>query len=162
MSDIRVAEFWPALKARLTTLRMDTLLYGAGRIYHVTEDFADPEGAENVAWGRLVIIPVTLLWQSFKQEAPGATRAVDFMLRAEVNDFENPNYDVSDNLEAIHEECYTQLEFWTPQGFERMVTAFMVYRTSPPQVLPQWDEGRHLWMMSADYRFEAAAVGQTP
>lgn len=162
MSDVRVAEFWPALKTRLATSRMTELLYGTGRIYHVTDDFSDAEGAESAAWGRVVIIPVTLLWQSLKQDAPGATRAVDFMLRAEVNDLGSSSYDPTDNLEAIHEECYTQLEFWTPVGFERMVTAFMVYRTSPPQGLPMWDEGRHLWMMSADYRFEAAAVGQTP
>lgn len=157
--DVRLAEFWDALKTRLDTTRMRALLGGAGRIYKATEDFADAEGPESGPWARLVIIPASTIWPVIT--APGYARRVAWMLRAEVNNFSGGNFDPIRTLEGVHDEAYKLLEYWTPAGFDDLLVVVHVYRAASPQSMPFWDEPRMLWLMSAEYRMEAGATAAT-
>ena len=159
-NDVKVAGLWDAVKARLGTAQMNNLLGGAGRIYHVTEDFAEAEDSELLPWGRVVLVPGTTLWPIV--EFAGGTRQIQFMVRAEVNNFGQPGWSPLRMLEGVHDEAYGLLQWWVPEGVTDFQTVVHVYRASPPQALPMWDEGRNLWMLSANYRTEAAAAEVTP
>lgn len=164
MSDIRYDAFWAAVKARLSTSRMNRVLYGTrtgggSRVYRNTDDYEEPEGNESAPWGRVVIIPATTLWHP--QDVPGETRKTAFVVRAEFNNYRALNYEATADLEAAQEEVYNLLEEWLPTSLNGVFVAFNIYRQSAPQAMPFYDDLRGVWWSSAEYRFEAARLVAT-
>lgn len=153
---IRLAPFWAAVKAQLSTARMDAILGGAGRVYLVTDDYAAPEGAESSAWGRVVVVPTMTLWP----EAEGGETyrwPVGWLVRAEAHD-PGGRYDPNVALEAAQDEAAQRLHGWLPGAFSAAMIAEPVQRWSRPQPLPLWDATRGLWYNSAGFRTQAAPV----
>jgi hypothetical protein len=144
----RVWAFLDDVKARLATATINALLGGAGRIYKATDDFDEPEGAEDAQWSRLVVIPVTTVWAT--PERAGHDRMLPFALRAETHP-PDTSLDASKVLETIHEEALLLLEGWVPgvHTYYRVLTA--VYRATTPQTQPEFDEARGLWLNTAQY-----------
>jgi len=154
--DVRLDEFWTALKDRLNAdSRMTNALYGPNRVFRATDDYEAVRGGENEPWGRVVILPVSPAWEIVA--VPGETRKTNFLIRAEFNDYEEEGYEVSFDLEAAQEAAYLSLEGWTPV-FPRVQVAFNVYRYSYPQPIPYMDDPTGTWWTSSEYRFEAAPV----
>jgi hypothetical protein len=87
---------------------------------------------------------------------------VQFVVRGEVNNFMAPGYEPAANLEALMVEVYDRLQGWIPTGLTYLTMAFKVYRQYTPQAMPMWDEGRGVWMMSAEFRCEAGAPALVP
>lgn len=145
----RVWELWAAIPARLDTATMQTILGGAGRVKLSTADMT-PEGAETEAWGRLVIVPVRRVYGE-PAEVEGRRRLVPFLVRAEVHS-PGGNYQPAIALEAAQAEAFTRLHGWAPGAFTRAKVEGWIWRETPPQALPLWDDAHGTWFMSAEYR----------
>lgn len=151
----RLAAFWPMVVVRLATPAMATILGGAGRVYREIGQPFEPEGAENAAWGRVVVVPASTLWEP--ADGPGREARTAWLVRAEVHGA-GDGYDPTIPLEAAHGEAFARLHGWMPGRIEtagHVLQAFgrlPVWRETRPQPLPRWDDERGLWYMSAQYR----------
>ena len=152
----RTQELWPALKQRLDSVRMQSILGGAGRIYKAPpDDFSRPEGAESSTWGRGVIVPTTRIW--YTEENPETPRQVGFLLRFEFNAIPREDYDPTVPLEAAHVEAFLLLQRHAPtmradgNPFRHLTVSEAVYRHTAPSD-PVHDRERNLWIASAEYR----------
>ena len=151
----RPNEVWVALRSLLASANMVSLL-GGQRIYLPQDSYNEPEGPSDEDWARLVIQPGQALWPEVSN-APGETRQVACLLRGEVNQ-PAPDYNPAVKLEAIQAEAYTLLRGWAPSPFAHVMVAFPFWQESPPQLSPQWDEGRQLWWLSSHWRAEILAA----
>jgi hypothetical protein len=153
MSSPRLKELWPAIQARIDT--PDALkIMKVGRTFRVTENFADFRGPEGTIWGLQVLKPITTLWPTV--EISDEFRPVAFHIASYMNSVGGA--DVTDPLEKLQDIVYQQLHQWTPPAnmFQRVLMSFMITRQRPPQTMPEWDADRNLWMLSSDYKTEAA------
>lgn len=152
--DVRLDEFWDAMKNRLNTdERITEVLYGPDRVFRATDAYEEPEGAENEPWGRIIILPVLPAWNPIF--VPGESRKENFLIRTEFNDYQDEGYEVTFDLEAAQEAAYNLLEGWTPI-LTRTRVVFSVYRRSYGQPIPFRDQPTGMWWTSSEYRFEAA------
>jgi hypothetical protein len=153
----RVSELWEAIKPRLDTVRMQSILGGTGRIVRVDQDLS-PYGAETAAWARCVIVPVRRIYGE-PAEGAGRNRDVRFLLRTEVH---APSGDTAYNpgiaAEAAQGEGFAQLHGWVPTGFTYARVVGAISRETAPQSLPLWDDQTGLWYLSAEYRAWLAPV----
>jgi hypothetical protein len=151
MSDLRLAEFWSALKSRLNTARMTTLQGGAARIY-TADDFPLVPFPIDAPHGRTVILPVTTLWP---QEETGLTTPVAFLVRCDRNWYVAPGYNPLVPLEAAQAEVLKQLDQWVPTGLPWATIITPVFRRYRPQRLPLRDDEDKTWFLSTVYQFDA-------
>lgn len=145
----RAWELWGAMPARLDTARMQTILGGPGRIY-VQGQPTPALGGKDQAWGRIVVVPVRRAYGE-PTEQPGRSRIVPFLIRAEVH---SPGglYNPALALEAAHAEAFARLHGWTPGAFRFGAATRPLWRETPPQALPLWDDASGLYYLSAEYR----------
>lgn len=151
----RLGELWGALRVRLDTSRMRTILGGSQRVYYKSDDYSRPEDARNRPWGRLVFGQTTTVWPAVEQQ--GATERLSINVRAEFNDFAGAGYDVNVALDAAQSEAYAALQGWSPASFTYVLVALPMYRQSAVNDEPLWDDSRGLWMTAVEYRCEIAA-----
>lgn len=145
----RVWELWEAVRTRLDSARMQTILDGAGRIRLVHEDLS-ALGAEGTVWGRIVIVPVRRIYGE-PTESAGRSRAVPFLLRTEIHS-PGGGHNPAIPLEAAQDEGFVLLHGWKPEGFTRARVVGRLWRESAPQALPLWDDELGVWFLSAEYR----------
>lgn len=145
----RLWSLWSAIQARLDSARMQTILGGAGRIKLETDDLS-PLGAETTAWGRVVIAPVRRIFGE-PTEQPGRGRVVPYLVRSEVHS-PGGSYNPAIALEAAQTEAFTRLHGWIPGVLSGVRIEIAMWRETPPQALPLWDEGSGLWFLSTEYR----------
>jgi hypothetical protein len=148
-------QFWNLVKGRLTVDAMLlTLLYGPKHVYKEGEDYSQPEGPEGKPWCRLVIAPTMSLWP--QADAPGMLKPVAFIVRAECNNFLDPNYDKQAALEGLHAQVKMLLDGWAPDpasmGTTKIAFPVFLQRIIEPRLM--WDDQRKLNFMTAEYRCE--------
>lgn len=158
MEPVRIADLWPLLKARLDTPHMAAILGGrradgGPRVYHVLDNFSAAEGPESRPWGRVVLVPSDVPWER-ATDAPA--RRVNFLVRAEFNDFRAKGYNVQVALEAAQQEAHSLLRLWVPE-LSQSTAAMPLYLYREPQASPLWDDGRGLYFTTSEWRMEAAA-----
>lgn len=149
---LHYTEFWEAVRARLNTALMQTILGGPNRVYLESEDYSKPEGVENGEWGRVVIVPSSNIWGA--ADSVGPTRQTAFMVRGELSDYKKQGYDYTVPLDAMQDEAENQLNGWCPGGLTRILVVLPIYLFSARQPLPLWDDDRALHFNSAQYRTE--------
>lgn len=152
---IRYWEVWEDVMAHLqASARLIQVLQG-GKIYLEGSDYSQPEGAENKAWGRLVLVPVTNPW--LDKVGIGATRSLRFLTRAEVHSNNAPGFNPQKTLDAIQDECMVQLEGYVIPIKQYAMGALPLWLARPQQQIPLWDKDRSLYFTSAEWRGELAA-----
>lgn len=155
------AELWPALRVRLSTPEMATVLRGANRVY--VEGAPKPPDLSNTTdWGNLAIVPTRTLWST--PAVPGETRGVAFLLRAEFNNLVRPGYSQDVAIGAAHRTAYARIVGWvpapadgagvelTPADFRHFRPATEILIASWAQARALWDDERGMWYSSAEYR----------
>ena len=148
-------ELWNVIKARLLADPViQKLLYGPGHIFKEGEDYGEPEGDESSPWSRLVIAPAMSLWP--QADAPGMLNPIAFIVRAECNNFQAPNFDKQLALEGLHKQVQTLLDGWAPDpasmGTTKVAFPIFLQRIIEPRLM--WDEQRKLNFMTVEYRTE--------
>lgn len=151
----RAYELWAAMKTRLDTARMRTILGGAKRIRLVTDDLS-PLGAETAAWGRVVIVPVRRLYGE-PAEGAGRTRELPFLIRTEVH-APDAAYNPAIAAEAAQNEAFARIHGWAPAAFTYGRVIGPMSRETVPQSLPMWDNDLGVWFLSAEYRAVLAPI----
>ena len=113
------AELWAALRDRIKTSRMASILGGPNRVYVEGDQPPQGEGPETTAWGRAIIVPALPLLDIRFQ--PGFVTPMDFLLRVEFNDASLPGYNVTLSCELAQQEAFRQWQHWTwaPGGVAR-------------------------------------------
>lgn len=163
----RLSELFDALKVRLDSARMQTMLGAAGRVFKASDDgVKDRPAAEGSPGRRVVIIPVRTPWNT--QELGGRQRVVRFMVVSEMQRGSKTD-DPAVALEAIQDEAFMRLEGWRPSNAELLAThpgdgavaplltiVLPMYRSRPPQSGAEWDERSGLYFLSSEYH---ATVG---
>jgi hypothetical protein len=150
----RLAELWPAIQARIDTPEAIQIMNG-GRTFRATENFAAFRGPEGSPWGMQVVKPTATLWPV--QEVSDFFRPVGFQVATYMN--APVGYVIEEPIEKLQDIVYKQLHEWTPAAntFKRVLVSFKITRQRPPQAMPEWDADRGLWMLSSDFRTEAAS-----
>jgi len=150
------AELWPAVQARLSVAGMDAVLRGAGRVY-VEGNKLPPALANDADWGNLAIVPTRTLWSP--PAAPGESRGVAFLIRAEFNNLVRPGYSPDVAIGAAHRVAYSRLQGWvpapaagTPADFRHFRPVTDILIASWAQARALWDDERGMWYSSAEYR----------
>lgn len=146
--DIRLNEFWMALKTRVNSARIQELVRGANRIHLSSDDYPTEEGAR--PWGRVVITPVVTAFEIMNN--PAQPRLLNWLMVAEWSNFEASSLPPNRPLESIHAELYNLLQDWEPVGLTKARISQAVYRWTSPQSLPMFDDARNVWFTSAEYR----------
>ncbi|HET7321860.1 MAG TPA: hypothetical protein VFI96_05135, partial [Longimicrobiaceae bacterium] len=84
-------------------------------------------------------------------------RVVPFLVRSEVH---SPGgaYDPALALEAAQNEAFALLHGWIPGTLSGVRVSLAMWRETPPQALPLWDDASGLWFLSAEYRAVAAPL----
>ena len=84
-------------------------------------------------------------------EQPGRGRVVPFLVRSEVH---SPGgaYNPAIALEAAQAEAFTLLHGWIPGVLSGVRSEIAMWRETPPQALPLWDDPSGLWFLSTEYR----------
>ena len=151
----RTGELWAAMKARLDTARMQSILGGAGRIRLLTESMA-PLGTESETWGRVVIVPVRRMFGE-PAEGAGRNRNLAFQIRTDIHG-PGGSYDPAIAAEAAQNEAFDRLHGWNPGAFTYGRVVGPISRETAPQSLPLWDDDLGVWFLSAEYRAILAPV----
>jgi hypothetical protein len=149
---LRMAQFWDALVARVSTPRMEEILGGPGRVYGPFDEPPDREARQDLPWGRVKMIGRVDLWPQV--DVPGDWKNVAWMASVQFNDFRAAGYRVDISIEAAHGELIDLLDDWAPTQEEVTDLAVMVpvWRYSTPPVKAVYDSQRRLWISNAQYR----------
>jgi hypothetical protein len=152
---LRMAQFWDAMVARVSTPRMEEILGGAGRIYNPMDQPPDREGPQDRPWGRIHFIPRVNLWPQI--DIPGDWKNVAWLASVQFNDFRAAGYRVDIGIEAAHGELLDLLDNWAPTQAEidDLMVTVPVWRYSTPPVKAVYDSQRRLWISNAEYRAQA-------
>lgn len=144
----RLWEVWDAVKTRLSTARMTSILGGAGRIYLPWDDYGKDEDVRTAPWGRLIIRPVRKAWPT--SELGGRERLPLFLL---VTEFSSPGggWNPARAHEDAHDEGFLRLEGWIPTGLTKVAIQFPIHRRRAPFEVPERDPERGLWLNSSEF-----------
>ena len=146
---LRKHEIPGAVKALLSTSRMDALLYGSARVYSELTRPVRPEAEKSKAWGRVVVMLADYLYPR-GQAMPGRGENVAFLVRMEVNQ-PGPTFDYVQALEAIHEEAFKSLSGQKLVLAKASVMLGVFWRGMVNQ-RPLWDPDNGVWVMTSEYR----------
>lgn len=150
----RTAELWAAIRDRLKTARMTTVLGGAGRVF-VEGEYSGPQWAENASGGRVVVVPTVHAvgggaWVS------GEVNESGFLIRSDFNNYRADGYDPAIGLEATQREAFDLLQYWPGGTYSRVMVARTVYLVERWQPRPLYDEATGTVFLSSYYRVGVA------
>jgi hypothetical protein len=156
--DLRLWEFWQALKTQLDVSALQAGTGAAGRVYLATENMPTaPAGADEAGpWGRVIIqpsrVPVAI--------AGSPLRLVRFAVVAQVRAFRPEAgagvYDPNRPLDTMQAVAKDRLQWWSPGGFTYLTVGFPVTRETPPAGMPDYSPELDVFWSSSVYRMEAA------
>jgi hypothetical protein len=112
-------DLWPAVREWLKTPEQAVVLKGPNRVYVRGDLKADgqeaeltPEGPENQAWGRLVIVPaIPVDGTAFEPLLPSR---LQFLLVSEFNDLQAVGYPLARDLELSQRDAARRLYTFDP------------------------------------------------
>jgi len=157
---LRKHEVPAAVKTLISTTRMNTLLYGSGRVYTEQKRPTKPEaGDKKTPWGRVVVMLADQLYPT-GQALPGREELVSVLTRAEIS-VPDDGMDYTQALEAILEECFLQLN-----GVSLTVTkatvVFPLFFHSDVNKRPVWDDENGVWFKTREFRTVLQPVSAEP
>lgn len=135
---------WEAFKERLRT-QLGPADPAAVYRYGETDIW---EGAQENQWWRVAIVPVTTAFPT--QELAGRFISIPFLIRTEVH--MPTSAPAHPKLEDLQADAFAALHGWKPEGLNFAKVQRRIWRESPPQAMPLWDDERDLWYLSAQYR----------
>jgi hypothetical protein len=152
---LRMAQFWDAMVARVDTARMQEILGGRGRVYGPFDRPRDREGSQDMPWGRVRFIGRQNLWPQI--DVPGDWKNIAVIASVQFNDFRSDGYRVDIGIEAAHGEILDLLDGWAPSHDSVTDLSVMVpvWRYSTPPVQAIYDSQKRLYISNAEYRAQA-------
>lgn len=152
---LRIDELFPAMAARIETVRLQTILGAAGRVYLADEDPPEQEEEPSLPWGRVVFLTRETLWP--QRDVPGEAKNVAWLMSVQFNDFKAPGYRVGIGIGAAHEEIFARLDNFAPALPSAQIVV-PVWRYGAPPAAPFYDADRRLWITNAEYRAQVGPV----
>lgn len=154
-SRLRFSEMWQALLAQLKgSARLTAILQG-GHVYLEGSDYSQPEAADTVPWGRVVLVPTARIWDD--SVGTGPTREISFLTRAEAHWTGNPEYNVQKTLDGLQDEITAQFFGFVVPRLTYIMGASHLWLARPSQPLPLWDNDRAIYFTSAEWRMEVTS-----